>query len=151
MRGIIQIVGYLAGILVIGALLLDEGEVVTLMTEADDREYETHLWIVDLDGDLYIRANRPDAEWLHRLRDDPEVGLRWRDGIGEDVDFYRVVQVDDEATRDRVASAMARKHGFADRVRGALADDKNSVIMELLPVATPVATPQARQAPGAVH
>ena len=151
MRGVIQIVGYLAGILVIGALLLDEGEVVTLMTDEDGREYETHLWIVDLDGDLYIRANRPDAEWLDRLQDDPEVGLRWQDGIGEEVELYRVAQVDDAPTRARVATAMARKHGFADRVRAALTNDKESVVMELLPVEESSASSGESRATGAVR
>jgi hypothetical protein len=133
LRGVIQIVGYLAGILVIGALLLDEGQVVTLLTEEDGREYETHLWIADLDGRLYIRANRPESEWWARIQADPDVGLRWGDGIGEEVEFYTVRRVNDATLQKRVESILARKHGFADRVRSALTDDDESIVMELVP------------------
>ena len=151
MRGVIQIVGYLAGILVIGALLLDEGQVVTLLTEEGDREYETHLWIVELDGHLYIRANRPDAEWLDRIQGDPEVGLRWRDELGEEVELYHVRRVKDASIRDRVARALAQKHGFADRVRSWLTDGKDSIVMELLPVENPAVSASERPDRGSVH
>lgn len=133
MRGVIQIVGYLAGILVVGALLLDEGQVVTLLTEEDGREYETHLWIADLDGRLYIRANRPESEWWAHIQADPDVGLRWGDGIGEEVEFYTARRVSDAPLRNRVGSVLARKYGFADRVRSALTDDDQSIVMELVP------------------
>ena len=133
MRGVIQAVGYLAGILVVGALLLDEGQVVTLLTEEDGREYETHLWIVDLGDQLYIRANRPDAEWLERINADPDVGLRWSDGIGEEVFSFRARRVKDPSIRDKVSRGLAQKHGFADRVRTFLAEDKSTVVFELIP------------------
>jgi len=43
-------IGAMTGILVVSALLLDEGEVVTLLTEAEGRTYSTQLWIVEIDG-----------------------------------------------------------------------------------------------------
>lgn len=137
MRGVIQIVGYLAGILVIGALLLDEGQVVTLLTEEGGREYETHLWVADVDGRLYVRSNRPDSEWWGRIQVEPEVGLRWGDGLGEEVEFYTARRVTDASLRDRVGLALARKHGFADRVRAALTEDEESIVLELVPAKTP--------------
>jgi len=137
---VIQIVGYLAGILVIGALLLDEGQVVTLLTEEDGREYETHLWIAEVDGRLYIRANRPDSEWWGRIQADPEVGLRWRDGIGEEAEFYTARRVNDGSLRNRVGSVLARKYGFADRVRSALTDEEESIVLELIPAEVPSAS-----------
>ena len=133
----IQIVGYLAGILVIGALLLDEGQVVTLLTEEGGREYETHLWIADVDDRLYVRVNRPDSEWWGRIQVDPDVGLRWGDGIGEEVEFYTVRRVSDASLENRVGSVLARKHGFADRVRSALTDDEESIVLELIPAQMP--------------
>jgi len=151
LRGVIQVVGYLAGILVIGALLLDEGQVVTLLTQGDGREFETHLWIVDVDGQLYIRANRPDADWLERIDADPDVGLRWKDGIGEEVHHFSARRVKDPSTRERVTRALAQKHGFADRVRTFVAKDKNAVVLELVPVEDPTMPRPAPNDPGPIH
>jgi hypothetical protein len=69
-------IGIGAGILVFGALALDEGELVTLSTEKGGRLYSTQLWIVEIDGREFVRANRPSARWLARLRANPAVGLR---------------------------------------------------------------------------
>ena len=151
MRGVIQVVGYLAGILVIGALLLDEGQVVTLLTQGDGREYETHLWIADLDGQLYIRANRPDADWLERIDADPDVGIRWRDGIAEEVFLFSARRVKDPSVRDRVNRRLAQKHGFADKVRTFLAEDKNAVVLELLPVEDSATSRPTSNDPGSIH
>ena len=151
MRGVIQVVGYLAGILVIGALLLDEGQVVTLLTQGDGREFETHLWIADVDGQLYIRANRPDADWLGRIDADPAVGLRLKDGIGEEVLRFSARRVKDLPTRERVTRTLAQKHGFADRVRTFLAKDKNTVVLELVPVDDPAMPRPAPNDPGLIH
>ena len=92
-----------------------------------------NLWIADVDGRLYIRANRPDSEWWGHIQADSEVGLRWGDGIGEEVEFYTVRRVSDAPLRNRVGSVLARKYGFADRVRSALTDDHESIVMELVP------------------
>lgn len=151
MRGVIQAVGYFAGILVIGALLLDEGQVVTLLTEGDGHEYETHLWIADLDGQLYIRANRPDADWLGRIDVDPDVGLRWGDGIAEEVFLFSARRVKDPSIRDRVTRRLAQKHGFADWIRTFLAEDKNAVVLELIPVEDSAMSRPASNDPGLIH
>jgi len=131
------IVGWMAGILVIGALLLDEGHVVTLLTREEGREYETQMWVVELEGDLYIRSNRPDSEWLKRIDADPEVALRWEEDPRAEEERLRAQRVTDPAIRSQVNDALARKHGFAEIVWGYLVDRGQSVVLVLHPVEEP--------------
>lgn len=137
MRKTMLIVGWIVGILVIGALLLDEGQVVTLLTREDGREYETQIWVVELDGAFYIRSNRPDSEWLRRIDLDPKVGLSWKERPHAEGARLRARRVADLVKRDRVADALARKHGFAEIVWGSLVDRGQSVVLELVPVEEP--------------
>ena len=67
---------FVATLLVIAALLIPQGEVVTLHTsDANGDLQQTQLWIVDIEGQRYLRAVDPDSEWLSRLRADPNVEL----------------------------------------------------------------------------
>ena len=57
--------GVATAILVVAALLIDEGEVVHLeTTDASGQHFEADLWIVDVGGTLYLRANDDDLGWL---------------------------------------------------------------------------------------
>ena len=133
MRRIMLGVGWVAGIVVIGALLLDEGQVVTLVTHEDGREYKTQVWIVAVEESFYVRSNQSDSEWLERIDSDPKVGIKWRDQIQEEVVPFQVRRVRDAALSDRVSGLLARKHGFADRVRSFFVDRQESVVLELVP------------------
>lgn len=133
MRKAMLAIGIAAGFLVLGSLVLDEGEVVTLLTEEAGREYSTQLWIVEVDGHQYVRANRPSAFWLARLVANPAVGLR-RDSAAypEVVELYWASLVDDPAVKARVDAEIARKYRLADRTWGRLAKRSDSPVIELL-------------------
>jgi hypothetical protein len=131
MRQLTLVLGLLLAAVAIGAGWLKEGEVVQLTTyDARAHEHETELWIVDVDGRLYLRADLPGAGWLDRLRANPEAELR-RDGTRERV---RAVPVDDPALRDAVGRAMAAKYGLVDRLFGAIRDEDRAVPVLLEPV-----------------
>lgn len=142
------IVGWVAGIVVIGALLLDEGQVVTLLTHEDGREYETQVWIVEVDDTLYIRSNQPDSEWLERIDVRPEVGLRWKDDVGAEELRLRAKRVVDPKRRERVNAELARKHGLAEAVWSSLVDRGESVVLELVPVPEPGEIKPSASSPG---
>ena len=125
--------GIVTGILVLGALFLDEGDVVTLITHSEEREYFSHVWIVEIDGRRYLRANRPEARWLRRLRENSAVGLREGRGLHLPVKNYRAQIVRDPELRLRVDAAMAEKYGQADEIWGRIVERSNSVPIELLP------------------
>jgi hypothetical protein len=108
------------------------GEAVTLTTRtADGATYETQLWVVELDGSLYLRATSANADWLARLRAIPEVALR----RGEVTTSFRGRAVDDASVATQVNRAMAQKYGRSDRLLGWLVDPTSSVSVRLEPVA----------------
>lgn len=112
------------------SIAVDEGEVVHLTTtDEDGREYESDIWIVDVDGVPFLRANQPDVEWLQRLRVDPRVHLERGDVEAE----YRAVPLADTEIRDRVHRAMSEKYGFADVTWNWMTDREDSVPIRLEP------------------
>jgi hypothetical protein len=106
------------------AISIPEGEVVTLITrDAAGNEFETGLWIVDIEGKSYLRSEWPDALWLDRLRAEGEVEL---ERAGERF-AVRAVPVGDPALRDAVTRAMSEKYAALDRVLGVLRDDARAL------------------------
>jgi hypothetical protein len=133
MRQLILILGLLLATVAIASSWVDEGEVVQLTTfDAGDREHETDLWIVDVDGRLYVRADLPGADWLERLRAKPEAELR-RNGDHERV---RAAPVDDPEVRAAVERAMAAKYGLLDRLVGVIRDEAKAVTVRIEPIAS---------------
>ncbi len=133
MRQIILILGILLAVVALGSAWVDEGEVVQLTTyDARAHQHETDLWIVDVDGRRYVRADLPGADWLERLNAQPEAELR-RDGVAE-----RVIarSVDDPGVREAVARAMTEKYGFLDQLTGVLRNEDVVVAVTLEPIPT---------------
>jgi hypothetical protein len=110
---------------------IDEGEVVNLVTvDARGAQFETQLWIIEHDGALYLRAGRPAARWLARLRAHPEVKIE----RGGTTRAYRAVPLDDPATRAAVNRRMAEKYGQADRLIARIFDRSHTVPIRLEPL-----------------
>ena len=103
---------------------LDEGEVVTLTT-IDDQGHSsvTGLWIVEIDGEAYLRAGSPEANWLERIRARSVVELA-RDGV---VQRVRATPIDDAALRNAVSWAMREKYGLIDAVLVRIIDHSEAV------------------------
>jgi hypothetical protein len=131
MRTILLVTGLLTGLVVMVAVFgVDEGEVVNLTTvDADGALFDTQLWIVDIDGTGWLRAGRPVAHWLARVRAHPAVEVK----RGESVGLYTAVPVDDATMRERVNRAMAEKYGTADRMTSRFLDPRRSVPIRLDP------------------
>ena len=126
-------IGIVVGVLVLGALALDEGEIVSLSTEEGGRFYSTQLWIVEVDGREFVRANRPSARWLARLRANPAVGLRRSGAAHGPSEPYWAEPTDDPALRARVDAEISSKYRFADRTWGRFADRAKAQLVELKP------------------
>jgi hypothetical protein len=122
----------IAGV-VLGALLLDEGDVVTLLDRHAGQEYETQLWIVELDGVSYLRARNPDAGWLVRIGSGHPVQLRREPGRTSPTRPYEATPSTDAALRERVDAAMAAKYGLADKLWATLAGRSHSLPVALAP------------------
>jgi hypothetical protein len=136
-RTAVLTIGCLIGALVLGVMLVPEGEVVTLSTlSPDGLEHETELWVVDgselpgggADG-VYLRANSERARWLERLRTQPQVALL-RGGAER---AYVAQVVTGEVVRASVNHAMAAKYGVSDRLMSWVVDPSASVPVRLVP------------------
>lgn len=131
LRYITLAVGVLILLFVVGALLVDEGEVVRLTTfDAEGRASATGLWVVEVDGKTYLRAGSPSARWLARLRARPEVAIE-RDGVTRKA---RATVVAAPAVAAAVSAAMREKYGFIDAVIVRLIDHTRSVPVLIEPL-----------------
>ncbi|MBW2273829.1 MAG: hypothetical protein JRG96_11190 [Deltaproteobacteria bacterium] len=120
--------GGLAAFLVLSAILLDHGEIVTLETvDEAGRSHDTQLWVAYLDRTPYLRAGNPESSWLERVRAHPEVELDVRGGVQR---FHATLQ-DDSAVLERLNRVMAQKYGLADDIWGLVADRSQSVPIRL--------------------
>jgi hypothetical protein len=102
------------------------GEVVELETyDGRGTVYKTSLWIVRAYDDLWLRAGDPEAAWVQRLRETPNVVVI-RDGKRQG---YLGVVVPDFASR--INAAMREKYGWADQVVSTLHDPDEVVAIRL--------------------
>lgn len=88
----------------------ETGEVVVLHTSADGAEQTTRLWVVELDGDLWLRSGGGDSGWYARLVAEPRVRLE-REGR-----LASYTAEPDPARRDAINAAMREKYGWRDRI-----------------------------------
>jgi len=102
------------------------GEVVKVTTrDADGREYETSLWIVEHGGSPYLRAGDKDSAWCQRLMARPVIKMLRHDILGH----YRAVP-DPKLTLE-IEELMARDYGWADSLIAVIRDPSKSVAIRL--------------------
>jgi len=107
------------------------GEVIDLRTQgADGRAYESRLWVVDVDGQAYLRTGSDKSQWLARLRLNPQVSVT-RSGVTAN---FIATPIDDPAIRVRVNAATAEKYGIAESIlRMGVLDPEHTVAIRLVP------------------
>jgi hypothetical protein len=119
-------------VLVAVALLLMAGyfsvaervEVVILHTAtADGSHAQTRLWVVDYQGDPWLRGSEGRA-WLEQLRANPYVDLNRSGGFRP----FLAVPVDNAAVRDRINELTLEKYGWSERVVRVLSLDPAQAI-----------------------
>ena len=133
MRTIMIGIGAFWAVVVIAAVAVPQGEVITLnVIDAEGHSQPMQLWMVEIDGSRYLRASEPDVEWLDKLRAKPAATLGAGLHAGEiPVPVLAHVIDDDPELRRRVTAAMSRKYGIAERIWAALRDRDQSVPIRL--------------------
>jgi hypothetical protein len=112
-----KIIGWAIGLLLAVAvgvfglqvIASETGEVVVLHTTAAGTESTTRLWVVEFDGDLWLRGGA-DSGWRQRLVDAGRAELE-RQGRRLACDAEAV-----PAEIERINALMAEKYGWRDRV-----------------------------------
>jgi hypothetical protein len=107
----VAVLGALA-LLVLGTYAL--GEVVPVAVlhtrDATGEWIATKLWVVDYDGEPWVRVARPGRKWFRRLQVDPRVELE-RDGVRA---RYNAIPHFDADTRLVIDAAFAEQNGLID-------------------------------------
>ena len=115
-------VSYRAILLLLGALPLvvagstwlagEQLEVVQLRTvDSEGHPHDTKLWIVDHEGQPWVRAARPTLGWVTRIRSNPRVELV----RGGEVRPYTAVIVDSPEQKQAIDTSISAKYGMIDR------------------------------------
>ncbi len=106
------------------------GEVVVLeTTDSDGSSRQTHLWVVQSEGTLWLRAGDPTSGWLQRLEANPIVSVT----RGAETRRYRAIPVRDPEVRDRIHALMRERYPAADRLISMVRDDAGSIPVRLEP------------------
>ena len=93
----------------------ESGEVVILTTtDASGEPQTTRLWVVERDGQQWLRAGVPQSGWFVRLQADNLIKLE-RDGITRSY-----VAVPDLSLQAEINDLMSQKYGWADSYIGFL-------------------------------
>jgi hypothetical protein len=142
--GVAVLVAVLAvGYLGLRILFETSGEVVELRTlDTAGAAHASRVWIVEVDGQLYLRTGNSKSIWLNRLRENPRVNVTRR---GVDT-MYLATPLDDAALRELVNAAVAAKYGAAEKIlRLGILDPRHTVPIRLVPI--PSDACDARSAP----
>ena len=109
-------------------LASESGEVVVLTTkDAAGEPVQTRVWIVEYDGDLWLRIGQPGSAWHQRLADDPKVEVV-RGGVTRP---YHAEPRQDR--RDAINDLMREKYLWADWYIDALFDASDALPIRLIP------------------
>lgn len=130
LRTLIVLFALVVVALVIAAGRIPEGEVVELVTfDHNGRGIETPLWIVDIEGESWVRAPDLEASWLQRVRGNPTAHLSRGDGI---ISVQTFPSADPEV-RAAVNRAMQTRYGRLERASHWLRDPGRTVPVRLEP------------------
>jgi len=128
LRTLITLMAFVVVVLVVAVGRIPEGEVAELVTfDRKGHGIETRLWIVDLDGETWVRAPKLDASWLLRLRLNPTAHLSRDEGLVSVLAFPS----SDPEVRRAVNLAMLRRYGRLERAFRWLRNPEQTVPVRL--------------------
>ena len=111
---------------------LEGHDVAILRTRAADGTIrETHVWVADADGALFVEAATPERAWLLEAEAQPEVELVHAGATAR----YRAVPEPGAAGHAKIRRLLRANYGWADRWVALLQDTSSSVAVRLDPVA----------------
>ena len=107
----------------------EQTEVVVLRTsDAAGERHETKMWVVDHEGEPWVRVANPERGWYRRLLQSPGVELV-RGGTARP---FRAEPHDEPGTTARIDAAFRTKYGIVDWWYGVLLR-RHAVPVRLVP------------------
>jgi len=106
----------------------ESGEVVVLTTmDEAGQPQQTRLWIVDRDGQQFLRVGVATSAWYARLRANDTIELE-RAGV-----THTYTAIPEPDLRVEINDMMRQKYGWADQFISMLFSHEGSVPIRLLP------------------
>lgn len=134
---VVKIVFIALALLLVAAIVLqtaasESGEVVVLsFTDTAGEVHDTRLWVVDHQGQAWIRSGQANSGWASRLAGSADVVIE-RDGT---LESYRVVAVPEMASL--INDLMLEKYGWREQVISAMLGSREaSLPLRLEPMGT---------------
>lgn len=126
----LKVLGWSFGVLVVLVLVVfaaqmiasETGEVVVLHTRDPSGETTTRLWVVEHDGDLWLRSGGGASGWYGRLETHPRVALE-REGR-----LLECAAEPSPASRATINALMAEKYRWRDDLIGVLVGGRDAAI-----------------------
>lgn len=110
---------------------LEGNDVAILRTRAaDGAARETHVWVADENGTLFVEAATPERAWLLEAQARPEIEVVHAGATAR----YRAVPEPGAAGHAKIRRLLRAKYGWADRWVALLQDTSRSVAVRLQPV-----------------
>ena len=136
LKVVVRVSGGLVAVIVIVFLLQivasEVGEVVILTTvEPTGEPAETRLWVVDLDGSVWLRSGSPQSGWFVRIVANPLIRVE----RGGQAYSYRAVFVPER--RAEINALMREKYGWGDAYISLLFGREDAVPVRLDPIIAP--------------
>jgi len=132
MRALLGIVVVLLAFGGVTWFALEGHDVAILRTRAADGTVrETHVWVADSDGALFVEAATPARAWLLEAEAQPEIELVHGGATAR----YRAVPEPGAEGHAKIRRLLRGKYGWADRWVALLQDTSSSVAVRLEPSA----------------
>ena len=133
MKTLVKLLGTIFTLLVIVVAIeiiaSESGEVVVVtITDEHGTPSETRLWVVDHDGDAWLRAGSASSGWYQRLQRHPQVALE-RQGRTFDAKITAVPEL-----RNTINALMRDKYGWADTYISFLFSRDNALPLRVAPL-----------------
>ena len=132
MKLVLKIVGVVLGLLIalflLQAIASESGEVVVVTSQgADGGTAETRLWIVDYEGDQWLRSGSPMAGWYQNMQANPNIEVTRQDKTAGYVAIPKVEM------RDTINAQLNAKYGWADDLIGVMFGREDAIPILLEP------------------
>lgn len=110
---------------------LEGNDVAILRTKAaGGAARETHVWVADENGTLFVEAATPERAWLLEAQAQPEIELVHAGATA----LYRAVPEPVATGHAKIRRLLRAKYGWADQWVALLQDTSRSVAVRLEPV-----------------
>ena len=125
-RIIVSFLLLLIGLWLVQMIAAESGEVVVLHTmEKSGGEFTTRLWVVDHEGDVWLRAGSKNSSWLKRMEILPEIIIERKS------DQRSMVATIEPEYKDKINLLMQEKYAWRDSYISLFANREESVPVRL--------------------